>query len=144
MISQGRFEHIGRASIRLENATAWGVWFRVDQWSSALENRLRLRCGALYHVANRTVTFHGVARDAARLLVPLFEGWIVASISQLPSVRRERVDVVAPVEPVFQGDQSSHSVASPVTTTTPPLVQPRAQNDESRSVRNMAHQISGI
>ena len=63
MISQGRFEHIGRASIRLENATAWGVWFRVAQWSSALGNRPRLRCGALYHMANRTVTFHGVARQ---------------------------------------------------------------------------------
>ena len=84
MISQGRFEHIGRASIRLVGATAWGVWLRIDQWSSALGNRPRLRCGALYHVANRTVTFHGVARDAARLPVPLFEGWTVASISQLP------------------------------------------------------------
>ena len=36
MTSQGRFEHIGRASIRLEGATAWGVWLRIDQWSSAL------------------------------------------------------------------------------------------------------------
>ena len=26
MISQGKFEHIGRASIRLEGATTWGVW----------------------------------------------------------------------------------------------------------------------
>ena len=109
-----RFEHIGRASIRLEGATAWGVWLRIDQWSSALGNRPRLRCGALYHVANRTVTFHGVARDAARLLVPLFEGWTLPSISQLPSVLRDRVDVVVPVEPAFHGEQSSHSVASPL------------------------------
>ena len=41
-------------------------------------------------MANRTVTFHGVARDAARLLVPLFEGWTLPSISQLPSVQRHR------------------------------------------------------
>ena len=144
MISQGRFEHIGRASIRLEGATALGVWLRVDQWSSALGNRPRLRCGALYHVANRTVTFHGVARDAATLLVPLFEGWTVASISQLPSIRRERVDVVAPVEPVFHGEQSSHSVASPLPTSTPPPVQPHAPNDESRSIRNMARQLIDV
>ena len=30
MISQGRFEHVGRVSIRLEGATAWGVWPRID------------------------------------------------------------------------------------------------------------------
>ena len=86
----------------------------------------------VYHVANRTVTFHGVARDAARLLVPLFEGWTVPSISQLPSVQRDRVDVVVPVEPVFHGDQSSHSVASPL------------PNDESRSLRNMVHQLIDV
>ena len=121
MISQGRFEHIGRASIRLEGATAWGVWLRR---SSALGNRPRLRCGALHHVANRTVTFHGVARDAARLLVPLFEGWTLPSISQLPSVQRDRVDVVVPVEPVSHGEQSSHSVASPL----PPPSEPPASS----------------
>ena len=131
MIRQGRFEHIGHASIRLQGATAWGVWLRIDQWSSALGNRPRLRCGALYHVANRTVTFHGVARDAARLLVPLLEGWTVPSISQLPSVQRDRVDVVVPVEPVFHGHQSSHSVASPLPL---PSVQPPAPNDESMSL----------
>ena len=48
MISQGRFEHIGRASIRLEGASAWGVRLRIDQWSSVLGNRPRLRCGVLY------------------------------------------------------------------------------------------------
>ena len=82
------------ASIRLEGAKAWGVWLRVDQWSSALGNRPRMRCGVLYHVANRTITLNGVARDATRLLVPLFEGWIVASISQFAFVRLDHVDVV--------------------------------------------------
>ena len=67
--------------------------------------------------------FHGVARDAA-ILVPLFEGWTLPSISQLLSVQRDRVDVVGPVEPVFHGEQSSHSVASPLP---PPSVQPPAQ-----------------
>ena len=115
MISQGRFEHIGRASIRLEGATAWSVWLRIDGG----------------HVANRTVTFHGVARDAARLLVLLFEGWT------LPS----RVDEVARVEPVFHGEQSSHSVASPLP---PPSLQPPASIDESRSLRNMVHQLIDV
>ena len=121
----------GRASIRLEAATVWGVWLRIDQWSSAVGNRQRLRCGALYHVANGTVTIHGVARDATRFLVPLFEGWTLPSISQLPSVQRDRVDVVVPVEPAFHGEQSSHSVASPLP---PPFVQPPASNHESRSL----------
>ena len=67
MISQGRIEHIGRASIHLEKATAWGVWLRIDQWSSALGNKQRLTCGALHQAANGTVTFHGVAGDGARL-----------------------------------------------------------------------------
>ena len=43
MISQGRFEHVGRASIRPEGATARCVWLRIDQWSSALGDRPRLR-----------------------------------------------------------------------------------------------------
>ena len=32
MITVGRFEHIGHASIRVEGTTAWGVWLRVGQW----------------------------------------------------------------------------------------------------------------
>ena len=68
MVSQGRFEHIGRASIRFEGATARGVWLRVDHWSIAMEKRPKSRCGALFHVANRTVSFHGAARDAVRFL----------------------------------------------------------------------------
>ena len=73
MIQAGRFEHIGRASIRLEGSTAWGVWLRIDQWSTALGRRPRLRCGVLYHLANRTLSFHGIATDAVRFLLPLFE-----------------------------------------------------------------------
>ena len=42
-------------------------WLRVDQWSTALGNRPRLRCGALFHVANRAVSFHGAARDVQKL-----------------------------------------------------------------------------
>ena len=141
MISRGRFEHVGRASIRLEGTTEWGVWLRIDQWSSALGNRQRLRCGALYHVANGTVTFHGVARDAAKLLVPLFGGWTVPSISQLPSVQQDRVDVVVPVEHVFHGDESSHSVASRLP---PPSVQPPAPIEKSMSFLNMVHQLIDV
>ena len=50
------------------------------------------------------------------------------------------VDVVAPVELVFHGDQSGHSVASPL----PPPVQLPAPNDESRSLRNMVHQLIDV
>ena len=44
-------------------------------------------------------------------------------------------------EPVFHGDQLSHSVASPLP---PPSVQPPAPNDESRSLRNMVHQLIDV
>ena len=87
MIQAGRFEHIGRASIRLEGSTAWGVWLRIDQWSTALGRRPRLRCGVLYHLANRTLSFHGIAADAVRFLLPLFEDWTFPAIHLLPSVR---------------------------------------------------------
>ena len=36
MVSAGQFEHIGRATIRIEGASAWGVWLRVDHWPTAL------------------------------------------------------------------------------------------------------------
>ena len=87
MIAAGRFEHIGHASIRVEGTTAWGVWLRVDQWPTALGRHPRLRCGVLYHVANRTLSFHGIARDAVQFLLPLFEDWTYYSLPQLPSVR---------------------------------------------------------
>ena len=64
MIQPGVFEDIGRATIRLEGGTAWGVWLRIDHWSTALGRRPRLRCGVLYHLANRTFVFHGIADDA--------------------------------------------------------------------------------
>ena len=78
--------------------------------------------------------FMELPRNAARLLVPLFEGWTLPSISQLPSVQQDRVDVVEPVEPAFHDEQSSHSMASPLP---PPSVQLPALYDESRFLRNM-------
>ena len=87
MIQAGRCEHIGRASISLGGSSAWGVWLRIDQWSNALGRRPRLRCGVLYHLANRTLSFHGIATDAVKFLLPLFEDWTFPAIHQLPSVR---------------------------------------------------------
>ena len=86
MIVVGRFEHIGHASIR-EGTTAWGVWLRVDQWPTVLGRHPRLRCGVPYHVANRTLSFHGNGRDAVQLLLPFFEDWTYSFFLQLPSVR---------------------------------------------------------
>ena len=87
MVLAGAFEHVGHASVRVEGATAWGVWLRVDYWPTALGRHPRLRCGVLYHVANRTLSFHGVGRDAVQFLVPLFESWTFSSLPQLPSIR---------------------------------------------------------
>ena len=69
MVSAGQFEHIGRATIRIEGASA----LRVDHWPTALGRHPRLRCGVHYHVANRTLSFHGIAIDAVQFLLPLFE-----------------------------------------------------------------------
>ena len=93
MDSLGRFEHIGHATIRVESASAWGVWLRVDDWPTSLRRHPRLRCGVLYHVANRTLSFHGVA-DAVQFLLPLFESWTYSSLPQLPSIRADRVSPV--------------------------------------------------
>ena len=85
IVDSGHFEHIGRACIRLEGATAWSVWLSVDQWATMLGNRPRLRCGALHHFANRTVSSHGAASDALSFLLLLFVDWTCSSITQLPS-----------------------------------------------------------
>ena len=46
-----------------------------------------LRCGALSHVANRTVSLREVGRDAVHFLVPLFESCTCSSLPHLPSIR---------------------------------------------------------
>ena len=78
MIAAGRFEHIGHPSIRVEGTTAWH--------STVLGRHPRLRCGVFYHVANRTLSFHGRARDAVQFLWPLFEDGTYFSLPQLLSV----------------------------------------------------------
>ena len=39
-------------------------------------------CGVLCHLANLTLSFHGIADDAVGLLILLFEGWTSSSITQ--------------------------------------------------------------
>ena len=86
MITAGRFNHIGEASVRLEGQTAWGVWLRIDHWRAS-RAASRLRCGVLYHPVNRELTFHGVASVVTQFLLPLFADWTFASSELLPSVR---------------------------------------------------------
>ena len=116
MVSLGQFEQIGHATVRIEGASAWGVWLRVDHWPTDLGRHPRLRCGVLYHVANRTLSFHGVA-DAVQFLLPLFESWTYGSLPQLPSVRSNRV---LPV---------------------PPLDDPHVPASETTSLRALVHQL---
>ena len=87
MTSSGTFEHIGHADVRMEGQTAWGVWLRVNYWIGAHSRRPRLRCGVFFHVANRTVSFHGSVSDARNLLLPLFADWTASSMADLPSAR---------------------------------------------------------
>ena len=89
MVSSGAFQHIGRASIRVEGTSAWGVWLRIDHWPSALGRHPLLRCGVLYHDANRTLSFHGIAKDAVQYLLPhLKAGLFRRCPSYLPSGSR--------------------------------------------------------
>ena len=60
MITAGRFNHTGEASVRLEGQTAWGVWLRVDHWRAS-RGASRLRCGVLYHPVNCELTLHGLS-----------------------------------------------------------------------------------
>ena len=49
--------------------------------------RSSMGCVATCHLANRIFSFHGIADDAVRLLLPLFEGWTCSSIAQVLSLR---------------------------------------------------------
>ena len=87
LIAEQVFDQIGHPEIRLEGQTAWGVWLRVNHWSGAMSRRPRLRCGVLYHVANRTLSFHGGADVARRMLLPIFADWTFSSLHDCPSMR---------------------------------------------------------
>ena len=71
----------------VEGQTAWGVWLRVDHWRGAHSTRARLRCGVLYHVGNRELTFHGSAIAVTQLLLPVFEELTYSTMNQLPPAR---------------------------------------------------------
>ena len=86
MINNGRFSHILHAVIRLEGQTAWGVWLRINRWDSSQGRRARLRVGVLYHVANRTLSFHGSATAVLPIVVANLPGldlcdFVISSIS---------------------------------------------------------------
>ena len=87
MVSSGSFEHIGHASIRVEGSSACSVWLRVDHWPTALGRHPRWRYGVLYHVANRTLCFHGRCQGCGSVIALLFENWIFFVHPQLPSIR---------------------------------------------------------
>ena len=129
MVSLGRFEHIGHATVRVEGASAWGVWLRVDHWPTAFGRHPRLRCGVLYHVANRTLSFHGVA-DAVQFLFPLFESWTYSSLPQIPSIRANRVSSVPLDDPRAPGSRGSGG--GPTSPVAP---------SEISSLRSLVHQL---
>ena len=93
MVHAGWLEHIGRAT---EGPSAWAVWLRVAHWPSAFGRHPRLRCGVLFHVADRTLSFHGIDVDAVQFLLPLFESWTYSSLLQLPSLRARPVSSSVP------------------------------------------------
>ena len=45
------------------------VWLSTNHWSTALGRRPLLKYGVLCHLANRTLSFHGIADDAVGLLI---------------------------------------------------------------------------
>ena len=86
MINDGRFSHMGHAVLRLEGLTAWSVWLRINHWDSSQGRRARFRVGVLYHIGNRTLTFHGTASVVSQLLLLLFQDWTFATLASLPFV----------------------------------------------------------
>ena len=87
------------------------MWLCVDQAPTALGRHPRLRCGVLYHVANRTLSFHGIARDAVQFLLPLFEDWtciLLLSLSCLPCDRQVPVLNLIAVRPVVPSHNVRH------------------------------------
>ena len=56
--------------------------------ATALGRHPRLRCGVLFHVANRTLSFHGIVRDVVQFLLPLFQDGVLLSLSCLPFDRQ--------------------------------------------------------
>ena len=161
MIQSGVFEDIGRATVRLEGGTALGVWLRIDHWSTALGRRPRLICGVLYHSANWTLSFHGIADDAVRLLISLFERWTSSSITQLPSVRSNRQPTPSNV-PSVRSNQSvpPNGPHPPLPHSVPRVMQeqqlmqddssPRSQRPDDRqtrgddALRSMVHQFIDV
>ena len=103
MINDGRFSHIGHCVLRLEGQTAWGVWLRINHWDSSEGRRARLRVGVLYHVGNRTLTFHGSATTVRQLLLPLFQDWTFATLASLPSVSQVPPSSPCAPPPLCQG-----------------------------------------
>ena len=97
----------------------------------------RLRCGVLYHVANRTLSVHGVGRDAVHFLVPLFESWSFSSLPQLPSIRISGSSVPPLDDPALRvpttGDvpATPRSVPAPVSASIP----------EVAALRGLVHRL---
>ena len=133
MVNAGRFEHIGRATVRVEGASAWAVWLRVDHWPTALGRHPRLRCGVLFHMANRTLSFHGIGSDAVQFLLPLFESWTYSSLPQLPSLRARRASSAVP--PL----DDPHPPA--VIDSNAPLPHDRPRSSEVSSLRGLVQQL---
>ena len=131
------FEHVGHASVRVEGASAWSVWLRVDYWPTALGRHPRLRCGVLYHVANRTLSFHGVGRDAVQFLVPLKESWTFSSLPQLPSIRTSGSSVPPLDDPALRVPTTGDVPATPRSVPAPVS----APNPEVAALRGLVHRL---
>ena len=116
--------------------------------ASALGRKPRLRCGALFHVANRTVSFHGVTADAVRFLLLLFEEWTFSSITQLPSVRTVRGIADSPVPnppPLMSVPLPVATHESPMMdTSAPPIPTPQSGVLDGNVLRTMVRQLIDI
>ena len=93
-----------------------GVWLRINHWNSSQGRRARLRVGVLYHVGNRTLTFHGSASTVRQLLLPLFQDWTFATLASLPSVSQ----VGAPQPPLAPAPRAPSPPPPPSSPCAPP------------------------
>ena len=105
LVAEGRFAHIGVPQIRIEGTTGWGVWLRVNCPQGAYSRRPRLLCGVLFHIENRSLTFHGDATSAADALLPLFQSWTFSSAANMNAESSE----LPPLDAVSRRDPDSES-----------------------------------
>ena len=110
LVAEGCFADMDVPQVRVEGTTAWGVWLRINSRQATFARRPHLLCGVLFHVANRTLTFHGDVSEAARLL-PIFRPWTSDTAESTLTGLQETTLATVPLDDVSRTDPDAVSSA---------------------------------